>query len=184
MAPAGALIGGDGVARSVGDVDGPVTLGAVSPGQQLVSQQFGRAVRQQSRAVPGERTAIRVGLTDPECLADSVEQGSWVAIFVSEDPEPHLAGGSTRRLPPLTRILLPKVQVLGVGEPIDDTGAAERARRVQLMIAVTQTEAEKVICGSRTGDLTFALRSDRSQAVSRPVASGQVDAPELYGSAS
>ena len=74
--------------------------------------------------------------------------------------------------------------MLGVGAPSDDLQAAEQTPRIQLTIAVTQTEAEKVICGSRNGDLTFALRSDRTQVVSRPVASGHDISPELYGSAS
>ena len=132
----------------------------------------------------GGRTAISLGLTDPDRVADLVEQGAWVAIFVSEDPEPHLAHGSTRKLPPLTRILLPKVQVLEVGEPTAGSEVAQRASRVVLTVAVTHAEAEKVICGARNGDLTFALRSDRGQAVTRPVASNPGIAPQLYGSAS
>ena len=130
------------------------------------------------------RTAISVGLADPDHVAGFVDQGAWVAIFVSEDPEPHLSRGSSRRLPPLTRILLPRVQVLGVGEPLDDSEAASHAPRVLLTIAVTPAEAEKVSRGARNGDLTFVLRSDRGQAVTQPVSSGHVEAPALYDSAS
>lgn len=181
---AGTLLGADDAGPSADRADGAVTRGAISPGQQLISQQFGRERRHQALGAHGDRTAISIGLADPECVAGSIEQGAWVAIFVSEHPEPYLAGGSTRRLPPLTRILLPKVQVLGVCAPTEDVQAAERAPRIQLTIAVTQTEAEKLICGSRNGDLTFALRGDRSQVVNRPVSTGRDISPALYGSAS
>jgi pilus assembly protein CpaB len=164
----------DSVGLTVGYTVGEAVLGTIHRGQQLVSQQLGQGVR----------TAISVELIDPERVADSCEPGAWVAVFVSEDPEPHLADGSTHKLPPLTRILLPKVQVLVVGGPTDDDADASDAPRITLTIAVTQAEAEKVICGSRNGDLTFALRSDRSAVVSRPFAVGREIAPEFYGSAS
>jgi pilus assembly protein CpaB len=187
-----ALIVSDGTAQSADTVQSPVALGAVYPGQQLVSQQFGQADGRQVSGVHGERTVISVEFADPEQVAGSVEAGSWVAIFVSEDPEPHLADGSARKLPPLTRILLPKVQVLSIGEPTDalraqsadDTDPSMPAYRTTLTIAVTETEAEKVICSSRNGDLTFALRGDRSQAVNRPQNTSREIAPALYGSAS
>lgn len=130
----------------------------------------------------GDLTVISVELTDPERTVGFVRPGAWVAIFVSEDPEPHLVGGSTRKLPPLTRILLPKVQVLDV----DDPGVAmAQAARTILTIAVTPAEAEKVICGSRNGDLTCAIRSDRNEAALRSeISAGLEIAPALYGSAS
>jgi pilus assembly protein CpaB len=110
----------------------------------------------------------------------TVEAGSWVAIFVSEDPEPHLADASAGKLPPLTRILLPRVRVLGVGAAGSGIGSPAHAARTTLTIAVTQSEAEKVIRGSRDGHLTFTPRSDQTQAGG----TGSGITPRLYGSAS
>jgi len=167
-----ALIVSDSIARSADHRERPVVSGEAPLGRPVVGNH-------------GERTAISIELADPECVAGLVVRGSWVAVFVSEDPEPYLADSSARKLPPLTRILLPKVQVLGVGEPADsDTETTEQALRTILTIAVTQAEAEKVIDSSRNGDLTFALRSERSQVANRPATTGREIAPELYDSAS
>ncbi|MGB0099244.1 MAG: Flp pilus assembly protein CpaB [Nocardioides sp.] len=179
----------DDALTSVGAVDGLVAIGTVYPGQQLIAQQFGEPGSQQVLGIPGERMAISVELTDPERVAGFVSPGSWVAIFVSGEPELYLEDGSTRQLPPLTRILLPKVQVLGVGATTivprtttDDDGSetTEQVPQTILTIAVNQREAEEVIYGARNGDLTFALRTDKSRVVDRPGATARDLAPELF----
>ena len=180
-------LGGDPL-HSAAPIADLVALGTIYPGQQLVAQQFGKPGGQEVLGIPGERMAISVDLTDPERVAGFVSPGSWVAIFVSGDPELYLADGSTRRLPPMTRVLLPKVQVLGVGDTTvvprtttDDDGneTTEQVPRTILTIAVTQQQAERVIYSARNGDLTFALRTDQSRVVSGPGTTMRDIAPEL-----
>lgn len=139
--------------------------------------------------IPGKRMAISVELTDPERVAGFVNPGSWVAIFMSADPEIYLKDGTTRKLPLMTRILLPKVQVLGVGDTSvnprttkEDDGieTTEQVPRTIITIAVTQEEAEKVIYSARNGDLTLALSTENSQVVDRPGATARQIAPELF----
>lgn len=181
---------GEGAVTSSAAIKDLIALGTVYPGQQLVSQQFGEPGGQQVLGIPGKRMAISVELTDPERVAGFVNPGSWVAIFMSGDPELYLKDGSTQKMPPLTRILLPKVQVLGVGDTAvvprtttedDGTETTEQVPRTILTIAVTQDEAEKVIYSARNGDLTFALRTDDTLVVDRPGATAREIAPELYG---
>lgn len=166
-----------------------VALGTIYPGQQLVAQQFGEPGGQEVLGIPDKRMAISVELTDPERVAGFVSPGSWVAIFVSADPELYLSDGSTRKLEPMTRVLLPKVQVLGVGDTTvvprttkddDGTETTEQVPRTILTVAVTQKEAERVIYGSRNGDLTFALRTDKSRVVNEPGTTAREIAPELF----
>src|SRR6478735_846870 len=45
-----------------------------------------------------------------------VKPGSEVAIFAAADPEIYKPDGTTQKLAPYTRILLPAVQVIGVGD--------------------------------------------------------------------
>ena len=175
--------------RSTAPLEGLVALSTIYPGQQLIAAQFGQPGGEQVLGIPGDRLAISVELTDPARVAGFVSPGSWVAIFVSGDPELYLADGSTRKLPPLTRVLLPKVQVLGVGDTAvtprttkddDGTETTEQVPRTILTIAVTQKDAERVIYGARNGELTFALRTDKSRVVDRPGTTARELAPELY----
>jgi pilus assembly protein CpaB len=174
---------------STAGLDGLVALGTIYAGQQLVSDQLGAPGSQQVLGIPDGRMAISVELTDPERVAGFVSPGSWVAIFVSGDVEAYLADGSTRKLPTVTRILLPKVQVLGVGDTTvtsrttkedDGTQTTEQVPRTILTIAVTQDQAQKVIYSARNGDLTFALRTDRTRVADRSGTTAREIAPELF----
>src|SRR6478735_8340144 len=101
-------------------------------------------------------------------VAGFVNPGSQVAIFASADPEIYKADGTTQKLSPYTRILLPSVEVIGVGDttmtPRTTTSGdgkettTEQIPRTILTLAVTQDQAERVIYASRNGDLSFALR--------------------------
>ena len=182
-----------GALRSTDRVSDLVSIGTIYAGQQLIAEQFGDPGSEQVLGIPGQRIAISVDLTDPERVAGFVQPGSWVAIFMSGEPELYRSDGSTQRLAPLTRILLPKVQVLGVGTTSvtsrtttddDGTETVEEVPRTILTIAVTQEEAESVIYSSRNGDLTFALRTDDSRVVDRPGTTARDIAPEIFRSAS
>lgn len=175
--------------RSADAIDGLVAIGTIYAGQQLIAEQFGSPGSQQVLGIPDKRMAISVELTDPERVAGFVSPGSWVAIFVSADPELYRADGSTRKLSPVTRVLLSKVQVLGVGDTsvssrttTDDDGTETIAEipRTILTIAVNQKEAEAVIYGARNGDLTFALRTDQTRVVDRPGTTARDLSPEIF----
>ena len=172
-------------------IAGTKAMQTIYPGEQIVADKFGTGGVAATSAlqIPDDKIAISVNLTDPSRVAGFVNPGSWVAIFMSGDPELYLADGTTKQLPPLTRILLPKVQVIGVGDTSvnprttkddDGTETTEQVPRTILTIAVTQKEAEKVIYSARNGDLTFALRTDKTQVVDRPGATVRQIAPELY----
>ena len=184
--PAGAL-------RSTDEVGTLVSIGTIFVGQQLIVDQFGDPGSEEVLGIPHGRMAISVELTDPERVAGFVQPGSWVAIFMSGEPELYRSDGTTQKLAPLTRILLPKVQVVGVGTTsvssrttTDDDGneTVEEVPRTILTIAVTQKEAEAVIYSSRNGSLTFALRTGDSRVNDRPGTTARDIAPEVFRSAS
>jgi pilus assembly protein CpaB len=173
---------------STDGLDGLVAIGSIYPGQQLISAQFGNPGSEEVLGIPGELMAISVELTDPERVAGFVQPGSSVAIFMSGDPELYLKDGTTRNLAPLTRLMLPNVQVLGVGTTSvtsrtttddDGTETVEQVPSTILTIAVNQAQAEEVIYASRNGDLTFALRTEDTRVVDRPGVTAEDIAPEI-----
>src|SRR5512139_1243091 len=106
-----------GAATSIGDMGSKVALTTVYPGEQIVTAKFGSPGEQQTLTIPEGKMAISVQLTDPARVAGFVEPGAEVAIFINAEPElidPQ--SGASKKLPDFTRLLLPRVQVIGVGD--------------------------------------------------------------------
>ena len=105
----------EGALTSTTSIEDQVSLGAIYPGEQIISSKFGAPGSADTLSIPDDKLAISVELTDPARVAGFVNPGSEVAIFVSADPFLMKPDGSKTELPPYTRLLLPKVQVIGVG---------------------------------------------------------------------
>jgi pilus assembly protein CpaB len=154
-----------------------VALGTIYPGEQLLAKNFGQLGDAQGLVIPENKIAVSVELTDPARVAGFVNPGSQVAIFVSADPVRILPDGTEQKLAAYTRLLLPKVQVVGVGTTStiartttgeDGQSTTEEVPRTILTIAVTQKEAEKVIYAARNGEVSFALLTDDSAVKDQP----------------
>jgi len=162
----------DGALASVDSIDDKVAINQVFPGEQVIGQKFGTQGSQESLVIPDDKLAVSVELTDPARVAGFVNPGSEVAIFVSADPVLFQPDGKERKLAPYTRLLLPKVQVIGVGTTSmtartttneDGEQTTEQVPRTILTVAVDQEQAEKVIYAGRNGELSFALLSKDSK---------------------
>ncbi|MBA2695613.1 MAG: Flp pilus assembly protein CpaB [Actinobacteria bacterium] len=141
---------------------GQVALTTVYPGEQLLPVKFGAADEVESTSslpVPDGKVAIAVSLTDQGRVGSFTRPGSEVAIYLSEQ-EPK--DGS----PSYTRMLLPRVTVIGTGSTTqvqsttttaDGQTVAEQLPNTLLTLAVDQREAEKVLFAQDTGTLSFAL---------------------------
>jgi pilus assembly protein CpaB len=144
-----------------------VALSTVYPGEQIISDRFGTMGSIENLVIPDDKMAISVELSDFERVAGFVTPGSEVAIFgTAASPVRRMPGGSEETLPPVTRIILARVPVIGVGTTsvssrtvTDEEGAqvTEEVPRTILTVAVTQEDAEKLVLADRTTDLTFAL---------------------------
>ncbi|MFC4785177.1 Flp pilus assembly protein CpaB [Nocardioides sp. MAHUQ-72] len=179
----------EGALSSTTSIDDKVALGPIYPGQQIIGQQFGEPGSEETLTIPDDKLAVSVELTDPARVAGFVNPGSWVAVFASADPEIYKPDGTTQKLPQYTRILLPKVQVIGVGDTSvssrtttdgDGKQTTEQIPRTILTIAVDQDQAEKVIYAARNGDLSFALRTDKSKAADQPGVTANQIMPEIF----
>ncbi len=166
----------DGATTSTADMGDKVALTTLLPGEQIVLSKFGEAGEHEVLAIPKGKLAISVNLTDPARVAGFVNPGAEVAIFVSGQPE--ATAEQAEVLPEFTRLLLPRVTVIGVGTTTvvpttttdEATGAAttEQLPRTLLTLAVDQAEAERVLYAARTGDVAFALLTEKSKVEAGP----------------
>jgi pilus assembly protein CpaB len=144
-----------------------VALGTVYPGEQIISDRFGTLGSIENLVIPDDKMAVSIELTDFERVAGFVNPGSEVAIFGSAaTPVRRLPDGTEQTLSAVTRIILTRVPVIGVGTTsvtsttiTTDGGeqVTEAVPRTIITVAVTQEEAEKLVLADRTTDLTFAL---------------------------
>lgn len=142
-------------------VAGRVAVTAIYPGEQLIGSKFGATGSATALTIPKGKIAISVNLTDPARVAGFVNPGDKVAMFMTGSG----SGGS------FSRMLLPNVQVIGVGTTsmvatttTDPTGAqtTDQLPKTLLTVAVTQDEAERVLYASSNGELAFGLLNNES----------------------
>ena len=154
-----------GALTSTTDMSNKVALSTIFPGEQIISGKFGEPGEQKVLTIPDGKLAISVNLTDPARVAGFVQPGAEVAIFLSAEPEStDLTTGVTKKLPEFTRLLLPRVQVIGVGTTTvipttttDEAGqqTTEQLPRTLLTLALDQDEAERVIYAAKNGEIAF-----------------------------
>ncbi len=157
-----------------------VATSAIQPGELVLSSRFAaRTAAQGALPVPTGLLAVSVALDDPSHVGSFVGVGSKVAVFDTFNVQESFKSSLTPAGDHLqdnhdftraTRLLLPSVEVLAVDdsttvkEPSDskDKPAGIGAAGLQpsttlLTLAVTQDQAQRLVHGSRTGTLTFAL---------------------------
>jgi pilus assembly protein CpaB len=154
----------DGYQTTTDTLKGTVALGAIYPGEQIISAKFGTsAAVQSSLQIPDGMMASSINLTDPGRVAGFVNPGSEVSVFVT--------GTDTATGEAYTRLLLDRVTVLGVGSttPVsttttDQTGASttENLPRTIITLSLTQQQVEKVTFAAANGELSFALLTEKS----------------------
>ncbi|GAA5137156.1 hypothetical protein GCM10023339_77080 [Alloalcanivorax gelatiniphagus] len=144
-----------------------VALGTIYPGEQIISDRFGSLGSVENLVIPDDKMAVSVELTDFERVAGFVNPGSEVAIFgTAATPIRRLPDGTEQTLPPVTRIILSRVPVIGIGTTsvssrVTTTEGGEQVTEqvpsTIITVALTQAEAEKLVLSDRTTELTFAL---------------------------
>ncbi|WP_299925094.1 Flp pilus assembly protein CpaB [uncultured Nocardioides sp.] len=168
----------DGALSSTSAISDLVATGPIYPGEQLIAKKFGTLGDTDSLVIPDDKMAISIELTDFERVAGFVNPGNDVAIFATAtSPVLISPNGDEQKRGDWTRIVLPRVPVVGVGttsvtsrttETDEGEQVTEEVPRTILTIAVTQAEAEKLIHSDRTTDLTFALLTDDSASRDEP----------------
>jgi pilus assembly protein CpaB len=149
---------------AIGDDGGLVALMRVFPNEQITSAKFGTADKQEAFALPSGTIAISVNLTDTGRVAGFVTPGSEVALFMTGTTGPAGEEG--------TRLLLPKVDVIAVGETTLTTSTTRNEEGAQtteslpktlITLALQQEDAEKVLYAASHGEVSFGLLDEKSR---------------------
>lgn len=142
---------------STATLTGKVAVTRLFPGEQIVASKFGGVAENTALQIKEGDMAISINLTDPARVAGFVNPGSEVTIFLN---------GADTTGQTFTRLLLPRVTVLGVGSttPVSTTttseeGAAvtESLPRTLLTVSLPQADAERVIFAAGNGELSLGL---------------------------
>jgi pilus assembly protein CpaB len=161
-----------GAVNSTVGMEKEVALATIYPNEQIVTSKFGSAGDEQALTMPDGDIAISVQLTDTGRVAGFVSPGNNVAIFVNTTPATSGSGLASG-----TRLLLPKVKVIAVGDTTvvkRTTTTAEGAQTTEQLpntlftLAVPQRQAEKIMLADAQGDLNFALLNDKSKVTPGP----------------
>lgn len=178
----------DGSLSSTSSIADLVAVGTIYPGEQLIARKFGSLGDTQSLVIPDGKMAVSVELTDFERVAGFVNPGNEVAVFATAlDPVAILPDNEEQKLGSVTRIVLTRVPVLGVGTTSvtsrttegENGATTEEVARTILTLAVTQDEAERLIHADRETELNFALLTDDSKVENGPGADLGTIFPEL-----
>jgi pilus assembly protein CpaB len=140
-----------------------VALAPLFPGEQVLQAKFGNPGSASALALPAGKIAVSVQLGDPARVAGFVQPGSEVALFASLSVP--VSGKTTQ----VTNVLLPRVTVIAVG-PSTVTQATQDANanpealpRALMTLALSQSEAQRVIFADGQGELYFGLLDKQSK---------------------
>jgi pilus assembly protein CpaB len=165
---------------STSTLSGQVAVTNIYAGEQIISSKFGGAAESSALPIKEGDLAISVNLTDPARVAGFVNPGSEVAVFVTGELEikANAAAGTADDTVQFSRLLLPRVTVLGVGSttPVSTTvttdegeTTTENLPRTLLTLSLNQKDAEKVLFAASNGELSFGLlTADSEVAVGGP----------------
>jgi pilus assembly protein CpaB len=159
-----------GALSTITPITDKVALAPIFVGEQIIEGKFGQPGSTSNLPIPEGKLAVSVQLADPARVAGFVSPGSEVAIFLT-------IGGGRGANGEVTRVLLSKVQVIATGATtvVSTTTTAsgqtqtEELPKALLTLAVSQSEAQKVVYGSQHGQMYFGLLTpdstiDRSDA--------------------
>jgi len=131
-------------------------------------------------AMPDGKVAVTVEVAGAADVAGHIDAGAKVAVFdtftvaESQKAKGRVPAGdglaTDHDYVQATRLLLPSVEVLAIGERVPEEEAeagsgratANRPSKISITVAVTQAEAEKLIHATTTGNLYLALLTDSS----------------------
>jgi pilus assembly protein CpaB len=151
-----------------------VATADIQAGQLLLKSMF--AATKPTAAglpIPEGKVAVSIELGAPQRVAGYVKAGSQIAVFdtytVLDEKSRTPSGAGLEKQhesTQVTRLLLPKVEVLALGAPPNPnvkSGDGGGQGGVLVTVAATQAEAERLIQRAQFGTLHFALLTDSSQ---------------------
>jgi pilus assembly protein CpaB len=142
------------------DIAKLVATSAILPGEVVLSSRFGALSSLASNpSIPAGMIAITVSLTDPQRIAPLLTPQSHIVVF---DTITVKAGTTSAPTTQVTKILLPDVVVIGVGDQTAQPAAAadpassKAVGNVALVtLAVSPVDAQLLVHAVQTGNLLY-----------------------------
>ena len=158
-----------GTLESLQDAGDRVTAGVLQPGEQLLDSKFVEPASLEEETeeivLPAGLQEVTVSLDRQRMLGSALVPGDRVGVFVSLSAE-----GET---PARTKLAVPKVLVLAIGEPSTEPTPAPNedeagsdvdepapAESVTVRLAVDTEDAEKVVFGAEHGRVWLSRQPD------------------------
>lgn len=153
-----------GALTDLSSISKDVALTTLYPGEQIIQGKFGASTSSTVLPLPDGMIAVSVSFTDTTRVANFVNPGNSVAIFLN---------GSAAGSGAFSRMLLPRVEVIAVGStsttPTQSTAAGAAAVPATILtFAVTQQQAEKIFFAQSQGTLSLGLLNGQSQVTPGP----------------
>ena len=143
-----------------------VALIPIATGEQILASKFGTPGQQTSFDIPDGLLAASFQLGDPQRVAGFIKPSSEIAVFVTLTAPLDGVEGELQ-----TRVVLPRVEVLAVGQTTvqsittttDDGQQTEQIPAAILTLALSQEDAQKMIFSQSQGELYLGLLDDESE---------------------
>lgn len=161
----------DGAVSSETMIEGKVLATSLSGGEQITAARFRYPTAVGlSYTIPEGFVAVSISADDVKCVGGMLKPGDYVLIAATLDPGPEGEGAETR-------VMLPKVKVLAVGEQTDPDPAPattntqqtatitgnnnsnneERATSLTVTLALSPADVEKLVFAEEQGKVRLAL---------------------------
>ena len=153
------------------DIAKLVATSVIVPGEIIVASRFGALPSMtKTQVIPAGKIAITVSLTDAQRIAPLLTPQSHIVIFDTlggADKSASSASGKSggaATTPQVTRILLPDVEVIGVGDqtaqpapsPTATQGSQQAASSAALVtVAVSPADAQLLVHAVQAGNLLY-----------------------------
>ena len=129
-----------------------VAKGTIQAGQIVTTSLFAKtAANTGALVIPEGMLAVTVAMSDPAKVANFLQPGSEIVVFASGS----LQSNSIES----TQVLLPRITVLAIGDQVSVDDQPSNIPSL-VTVAVTPTQAKKIIYASENLTLYFALRTD------------------------
>ena len=143
------------------DIAKLVATSSILPGEIVLAERFGALPSMtRTQVIPAGKIAITVSLTDPQRIAPLLTPQSHIVIF---DTLGGKSGGTTTTTQ-VTRILLPDVEVIGVGDQTAQPAPTPTAEQVSqqpaanlalVTVAVSPADAQLLVHAVQAGNLLY-----------------------------
>jgi pilus assembly protein CpaB len=141
------------------DIAKLVATSSILPGEIILASRFGAlASTANTQVIPTGKIAITVSLTDPQRIAPLLMPQSHIVIFATVG----VKSGVTATSSQVTRILLPDVEVIGVGSQTAQPAPAAAGAAPQpagngalVTVALSPTDAQLLVHAVQTGNQLY-----------------------------